>query len=99
MYDVVVATVAQQMRENLEPKAYRWTDSTPPRMRVKRRARTQPDDPNAGGRVHGFVGVPLAARQVGYVVPRREPAREAAIPALRAANRMGIQAIVNDADT
>ena len=97
MHDVVAAPVARQVPEHAGAEAQRRRDPSPP-VRVQRHSRTHGDHLDAGD-VGLLAGLPLAQRQVGHLVPvGREPLGEVAIPALGAADGVGEQAVVDQAD-
>jgi hypothetical protein len=97
---LVAAPVAQQVRQHAEPEDERRQDATPPAGRVEGHPRSH------GPHVHPWIEIellaplPLAQRQIGDLVPlRRQPLGEVSIPALAAADRVRVEAVVDDADS
>jgi hypothetical protein len=95
--DVVAAAVAEQMAQHTQPEDERRPDPAAT-AGVELEPRPHRDHPDAvEGRIHA--GPPLPERQVGDVVAvLGELLREVAVPAFCAADRVGIEAVVDDAD-
>ena len=100
MHHVVAAAVAQQVQEHPQPEHERRQDAPPPARRVQRHPRARGHDPHALVEVGLLAAIPLAQRQVGDLVPLgRQALGEVAIPALGAADGVGEEAVIDDADT
>src|SRR5581483_649024 len=95
---VVAPAVPEKMPEDAEPEEQRLVDSSRAPVVVERPRPVHPDDADAGqGRL--LAALPLPAGQVrDLVAPLREPLREIGVPALRSADRVRIEAVVDDAD-
>ena len=96
MHDVV-ATATKEMPEDTEAEDDRRQDS-PAALRVEGHPRTHGNDPHAR---HARAGssLPLPQRQVCDVVALRgEVLRQGAVPTLGAADGVGVEAVVDDAD-
>jgi hypothetical protein len=97
---VVAAAVAQQVQKDPQPEHERRQDAPAPARRVERHARARGHDPHALVEIDLLAAVPLAQRQVGDLVAvGRQALGEVAIPALGAADGVGEQAVIDDADT
>jgi hypothetical protein len=98
MDDVVTTPMAGEMTENAEPEDDRGQHSPASALRVELHPRAGGDDPDAAD-VGRRVGVPLAQRQHGDVVPGQgQPFGQVPVPALGAADGVRKQAVVDDAD-
>ena len=99
MDDVVAAPVEQQVPEHAEPEDERRQDPPPAAAaHVQRHPRSDDAHVDAG---HAGIGaaIPLAQRHVRHLVAvGREPLGEVAVPALGAADRVGEEAVVDEAD-
>jgi hypothetical protein len=98
VHHVVAPAVAEQVAQHAPAEAQRRPDPPVPVVPVERLARGDRDHLDAldPGRV---VVVPLAPREVGDLVAGRdELGGEVAVPALGAADRPRVQAVVEDAD-
>ena len=98
VHDVVAAAVAQQVGEHARAEHERRQDAALPALAVEAEPRARRDHAHAGD-LPALAARPLAQREVGHLVPvGGEALREVAIPALRAADRVGEQAVVDEAD-
>ena len=100
MHDVVAAAVAQQVHEHAQPEHERRQDAPAAAGRVQRHARARRSTTRTrGSSSRALAALPLAQRQVGDLVAvGRQALGEVAIPALGAADGVGEQAVVDDAD-
>ena len=97
MDDVVSTSVEQQMPKDACPEHERWEEATAA-AGVELELRPDRVDPDArNARV--LAAWPLAERQVFDVVPvGREPFRQVPVPALGSADRVRVEAVVDETD-
>ena len=99
MDDVVAAALAEQVSEHADAEDDRWQHAPPPAPRVERHPRAGFDDPDAGNVGVGAT-IPLTQSEEGHVVARLgQPLGNVPVPALGSADRVRVQAVVDDADT
>ena len=97
MDDVVAPSMAEEVAQDTEAEPKRRPDSSPA-VDVEVGARSRRDDSDA--RNAWLVAlVPLPERHVGDLVPlRRQALGQRPIPALGAADRVRVEAVVDEAD-
>ena len=100
MDDVVAAAVAQQVHEHAQPEHERRQDAPARRSSVYSAMRGPArHDPHAPVDLGVLAALPLAQRQVGDLVTLGcQALGEVAIPALGAPDRVGVEAVVDEAD-
>ena len=97
MHDVVVVSVARQMSPDGVPEGEWWTERSP--FILVDATRVDEADHAYVRKRWRLVRVPVAHRQVGDVVSGlAEPESEVAHPALGAADRLGENVVVDEAD-
>ena len=96
--DVVASSATEEVPEHAGSEDERRQQPSPASCGVEAHTGARGDDANA--RNVGLVtAIPLPERQERHVVAaRRERLREVSIPALRSADRVRVQAVVDDAD-
>jgi hypothetical protein len=95
--DVVTPPVPEQMPKHAEAEAHRGPDPTPA-ADVELQSRPDLHDPNTG-KVRPLAGLPLPQRQVRDLESlRRQLFGQRAVPALTAADGVGVEAVVDEAD-
>ncbi len=100
MHHLVAPPRAQQVREHAEAEYERGQDAAAAFACVQGHARGGRHDAYARVDLGAFAALPLAHRQVRHLVAvLRQPLRQLAVPALGAAYRVRVQAVVDDADT
>ena len=98
MNDVVPASVAEEMREHSETEDDRRHYTATSAVCIQRHPGTGWDDTDARN-VGLDAAVPLTEGEERHLVPRvYEPLGEVSVPALRAADRVRVQAVVDEAD-
>ena len=99
MDDVVAASTAQEMPEDTRAEHERREDPPSPWARIEPHARSDGHH-SYGANLAALATGPLAKGQVGDLVPLgREALRDVAIPALGAADGVGKEAVVDEADS
>ena len=99
VHDVVATPMASEMPQHAEAEQEGWADPAPPAGRVQRQPRLERDDGHPRVDVDARAAVPLASSQVGDLVAlAHETLGQVAIPALAAADGVGKQAVIDDAD-
>ena len=98
VHDVVAVPRGEEVGEDARAEDERRGDPALPGAAVERHPRAHADHADAR-HLAPLPARPLAQRDVGHLVPvGREPLREVAVPALRAPDGVGEQAVVDEAD-